>query len=270
MFTNLIESESHRKEFKRRSSFFLATVAAYALILFAAGVASIYAYDTRLEAQSSDLTVLNWIPPVAVTAARPPRETHPQIFHRSAQSNAPVDRNITIAERRNAIARTDDPTRVPDHPGIVAATDPPVTGPVRFSNRNVDPPNFGSNNSGNCVSCNGTAPVVRVEETGPVPTPVKPPATLRVSLGVLIAKAISLPQPPYPPLAKQIRIQGPVTVQILVDEEGRVVSAQTVSGHPTLLAAAREAALRARFTPTKLSGVAVKVQGLITYNFILQ
>src|SRR6266571_2766120 len=64
MFTNLIESESHRKEFKRRSSFFLATVAAYALILFAAGIASIYAYDARLEAQSSDLTILNWIPAV--------------------------------------------------------------------------------------------------------------------------------------------------------------------------------------------------------------
>jgi protein TonB len=111
---------------------------------------------------------------------------------------------------------------------------------------------------------------VRVEETGPVPTPVKPPPTLKVSLGVLVAKAISLPQPPYPPLAKQIRIQGPVTVQILVDEEGRVITAQPVSGHPTLVAAAKEAALRARFTPTKLSGVAVKVQGLITYNFILQ
>ena len=41
MFTNLIESDSHQKEFKRRSSFFLATVGAYALILSAAGVASI-------------------------------------------------------------------------------------------------------------------------------------------------------------------------------------------------------------------------------------
>jgi protein TonB len=270
MFTNLIESESHRKEFKRRSSFFLATVAAYALILFAAGVASIYTYDARLEAQSNSLEILNWVPPVPPTPVRPTNAPPPRLVRRTTPSNAPVDRNITVSERRNAIARTDDPTRVPDHPGIVAATDPPVTGPVRLSNRNVDPPNFDSNNSGNCVTCNATAPVVRVEETAPLPTPVKPPATLRVSLGVLVAKAISLPQPPYPPLAKQIRIQGPVTVQILVDEEGRVVTAQPVSGHPTLLAAAKEAALRARFTPTKLSGVAVKVQGMITYNFILQ
>jgi outer membrane biosynthesis protein TonB len=59
-------------------------------------------------------------------------------------------------------------------------------------------------------------------------------------------------------------------VQILIDEEGRVISAQTMSGHPMLVGAAKEAALRARFTATKLSGQAVKVQGLITYNFVLQ
>src|SRR5258708_7120867 len=64
MFTNLIESDSHHQVFKRRSSFFLATVAAYALILSVAGVASIYAYDAHLEAQNTDLTLLSWVPPV--------------------------------------------------------------------------------------------------------------------------------------------------------------------------------------------------------------
>jgi protein TonB len=270
MFTNLIESDSHRQEFKRRSSFFLATVAAYALILSAAGVASIYAFDAHLEAQTSDLVILNWVPPVAPVppAVRPER---PQPIHRSAPSNAQVDRNVTVAERINPTARTNDPSRVPDHPGTTAAAEPPVTGSFRLSTRNVDPPSAGPVTSGGCVTCSGTGPVVRVDDTTPpVPVAVKPPTTLKVSQGVLTAKAISLPQPPYPSLAKQIRIQGPVTVQILVDEEGRVISAQAITGHPTLLAAAKEAALRARFTPTKLSGQAVKVQGLITYNFVLQ
>jgi len=87
---------------------------------------------------------------------------------------------------------------------------------------------------------------------------------------VLVAKAISLPRPLYPPIARQIRRQGPVAVQILVDESGKVVSAHSVSGDPTLTHAAVEAALRARFTPTMLGGQAVKVQGVITYNFLLQ
>jgi len=82
MFTNLIESDSHRQEFKRRSSFFLATVAAYALILSAAGVASIYAYDAHLEAQSSDLEILNWVPPVTpVAPVVRPHDSPPIVTH---------------------------------------------------------------------------------------------------------------------------------------------------------------------------------------------
>jgi protein TonB len=61
-----------------------------------------------------------------------------------------------------------------------------------------------------------------------------------------------------------------VTVQITVDEGGRVVSASAVSGHPLLRAAAEGAARQARFSPTLLSGQPVKVTGVITYNFVLQ
>src|SRR5260370_15602470 len=98
MFTNLIESESHRKEFKRRSSFFLATVAAYALILFAAGVASIYAYDARLEAQRNGLQILNWVPPVPPPPVRPTHEPPPQLVGRPTPSNAPIERPATVQE----------------------------------------------------------------------------------------------------------------------------------------------------------------------------
>jgi protein TonB len=270
MFTNLIESDSHRKEFKRRSSFFLATVTAYALILAGAGVASIYAYDAHLEAQTNDLVLLDWVPPITPAAPEVrPREAQP--IHRSAPSNATIDRTVTESVRTAAVAQTNDPTRVPPNVGTTASAVPPVTGPFHLGNRNVDPPNVGANNSGDCVTCTGTTPVVTVDDTPPTPPPVvKPPTTTRLASSILISKAVSLPQPLYPALAKQIKAQGPVNVQILVDEQGKVISAHAVSGNPTLLAAAKDAALRARFTPTVLSGVPVKVQGLITYNFVLQ
>jgi len=86
----------------------------------------------------------------------------------------------------------------------------------------------------------------------------------------LISKVISLPQPAYPVIAKQTRQQGPVSIQILVDEQGKVISAQVVSGIPMLNTAAKDAAMRARFTPTVLNGQPVKIQGVITYNFVLQ
>ncbi|HET9789592.1 MAG TPA: energy transducer TonB, partial [Pyrinomonadaceae bacterium] len=90
---------------------------------------------------------------------------------------------------------------------------------------------------------------------------------IKMSTGVLRGNAISLPQPVYPIIAKQIKLQGAVSVQILIDELGNVVSAEAVDGHPILVPEARKAALRARFTPTKLSGVPVKVSGVIVYKF---
>jgi len=71
-------------------------------------------------------------------------------------------------------------------------------------------------------------------------------------------------------MAKQIHLQGAVNIQILVDEQGKVIAAQVVNGNAMLAGAAKDAAMRARFTPTVLNGQPVKVQGVITYNFVLQ
>ncbi|MFL6209800.1 MAG: energy transducer TonB [Pyrinomonadaceae bacterium] len=82
-------------------------------------------------------------------------------------------------------------------------------------------------------------------------------------------KAVSKPQPEYPPIAKAAHASGTVLVQIIVDEAGKVVAAQAITGHPLLKPAAVSAARQARFTPTLLDGKPVKVAGLITYNFVL-
>ena len=79
-----------------------------------------------------------------------------------------------------------------------------------------------------------------------------PPKT--ISGGVLNGKAISLPKPPYPPAAKAVRASGSVSVQVLIDESGNVLSATAVSGHPLLHAAATSAARGAKFSPTSLAG----------------
>lgn len=91
-----------------------------------------------------------------------------------------------------------------------------------------------------------------------------------ISGGVLNGKAKSLPKPDYPPAAKAVRASGAVSVEILVDEMGKVVSASALSGHPLLRQAAVEAAKRAEFSPTLLSGKAVKVKGVLTFNFTPQ
>ncbi|HEX8188229.1 MAG TPA: energy transducer TonB, partial [Pyrinomonadaceae bacterium] len=75
---------------------------------------------------------------------------------------------------------------------------------------------------------------------------------------------------PYPPIAKAAGIQGTVAVQIVIDEQGRVISAKATDGPPLLMSAAVQAAYRASFTPTVLGGQHVKVTGSITYNFVLR
>jgi TonB family protein len=109
------------------------------------------------------------------------------------------------------------------------------------------------------------------EEPPPPPPPIPPPSGLKViSGGVLNGKAVSKPAPVYPPIARAAKASGTVIVQVVVDEEGNVISASAVSGHPLLQAAAVAAARQAKFTPTKLSGSPVKVTGTLTYNFVLE
>lgn len=86
--------------------------------------------------------------------------------------------------------------------------------------------------------------------------------------GVMNGKALSLPRPDYPPLAKANRASGAVAVQILIGEDGKTLSAAAISGHPYLLEAAAESACRARFAEVLLSGQPVRVSGVITYNFV--
>jgi len=86
--------------------------------------------------------------------------------------------------------------------------------------------------------------------------------------GILNGKATSLPKPVYPEAALAVKAEGTVVVQITIDESGMVISAEAVSGHPLLRAAAVDAARLATFAPTRLSGQPVKVSGVVTYNFV--
>ena len=107
---------------------------------------------------------------------------------------------------------------------------------------------------------------------GDVIPPPPPPGSSSnrppISGGVLNGKAISKPEPAYPPVAKVAKASGTVVVQVTVDENGDVISAAAVSGHPLLQQAAVAAARKAKFTPMKLSGVPVKFTGVLTYNFV--
>lgn len=72
---------------------------------------------------------------------------------------------------------------------------------------------------------------------------------------------------PHPAILQGEPVKGRVTVKVLIDEEGKVISADVLSGDPGARKAAVDAALRETFSPRRLSGRAVKTMGVITYNF---
>jgi periplasmic protein TonB len=271
MFSNLIESGSHAADLKRKGRFFLGTTAFYLLLLAGVGVGSIYAYNARLDAPSDYelLSVMRFAPAAADEPVR--RESRPA----ASQSHA---NDITV--RREISVET------PYHNDQIASTttrEVRVNEPVVIGNdeRDAATPTaavVGTNNgpggpggpAGPVVGEPSEAPPPVVRATPqPTPAPQRPTAPIPVSPGVLTGKAISKPAPPYPLIAKQARAQGPVAVQVVIDEQGRVISAKAASGNPLLLQAATQAAYQARFTPTLLGGQPVKVTGVITYNFVL-
>jgi TonB family protein len=103
----------------------------------------------------------------------------------------------------------------------------------------------------------------------PAPTPAPRPMLRPVSGGVLNGTAVSLPSPSYPEAARRLRTAGVVSVDVIVDETGKVISAIATGGPAGLRDVAVQAALKARFSPTKLSGQPVKVSGSINYKFAL-
>jgi protein TonB len=263
MFRNLIESSSHTQEYKRRGSFLLFTGATYVVLFVVTGVVSIYAYDARLESQTLDY-VVTMLPPQDI--AQPDRSVAAQP-ERPRPTNANDNR---VPERAIAMLDTDRPEVVPETVSATRSPNLPLPpGPYKIGDRDINPPSIGgpgySTGGGRQVVT--TPQIVKIDEPPPLPDPPKPARV--VSKGVINGQAISLPRPTYPETAKRMRIQGTVSVQVLIDEQGRVLSAKAVSGSPFLLIEAQKAAMQARFSPTRLGDQPVKVSGVITYNFVL-
>jgi protein TonB len=268
MFSNLIESGSHAADLKRKGRFFLGTIAFYGLLLAAIGVGSIYAYNARLEEPPNEYEVLALLRNPPAESTEPARRDEPR--------PAASQNHVTQVATRTVLS-----VQTPYHGDDIApetARDIDPHTPVRITTFNSDPAIVGGPvaplTSGGLTG-RETGPIVESLEppappVRPTPTPAqRPTGPVQLPSQIISSKAISKPAPPYPIIAKQVHIQGPVAVQIVIDEQGRVISAKALSGPPLLLQAAVQAAYRARFTPTILGGQPVKVTGSITYNFVL-
>lgn len=103
------------------------------------------------------------------------------------------------------------------------------------------------------------------------PPVVKAPATpATVSVGPLNPYATALATPVYTAMDRRMNLFGRVTVQIALDETGKVISAEASEGAKSLRTSAEEAARRSKFRPIKIGDTPVKATGFIVYNFVNQ
>lgn len=268
MLDQLVESKSNSQENKRRSEFLLVTLFVAITVLLSAWTYSLFAKDYGMGSGDLELSTLVAPPPPA-EEPEPEPEKQPE----KKQQEPDVDVRKELIQNINATPKIPDQisTQKSNIPQMREDRLTKIGTTNSDTGARVDPGSARVVDTGGTQGIStgtGTAPSGDDEDAPPPPKATPKPAPKTVSGGVLNGKATSLPKPAYPPAAKAVRASGAVSVQVLIDESGRVVSASAVSGHPLLRNAAEGAARGARFSPTLLSGQAVKVSGVITYNFV--
>jgi len=254
MFESLVESSSHKKEGTRTGLFFAVTSLIYALVLAAAAVATIFWFNPNLV-DALDVTTLLAPPPPP--PAPPPPAAAPVVVQK-------VEAPTAFVPPKEPPKNIPDPSQVKSKPVVSAAVTQGVPGGVPGGQPGGVP--------GGVPGGSGGEPPPPPPPPAPKPTPEATPIPkmIKVSGGVVSGNAIKRVQPPYPPIAKAAHASGQVQVQVVISEDGHVISADVISGHPLLREAALQAAKQWVFKPTELSGVPVKVQGVLTFNFTLQ
>ena len=268
MLDQLIESKSNAQENSRRGQFMAVTLVVAVVVVLGLWTKDLFAQSFGMNAGDLELSTL--VAPPPPDDPPPPEEKEPE---KKVQQQQDVDIRKELIQ--NILS---SPVKPPDRIQV----DPSLAKAMRMNTKTMQ--GSADANTGSDVGTRGGAVVsgstqgvadpgkglIDTDEPPPPAAVVKAtpkPAPRTVSGGVLNGKATSLPTPAYPAIAKAAGAKGAVSVQVLIDESGRVVSASAVSGHPMLRAAAVGAAQRARFSPTLLTGQAVKVSGVITYNF---
>jgi protein TonB len=77
-------------------------------------------------------------------------------------------------------------------------------------------------------------------------------------------------EPQYPPIARQLHVEGMVIVKAFISRDGVITRAVAETGPPLLVQAALDAVRQWRYRPYYLNHEPIEVETEITVNFVLQ
>lgn len=189
-------------------------------------------------------------------------------------ASPPANFNFNVNVNGNANTNANTNTNTNLNTNTKTLTPKPSPKPTTNANVNANATNANANaNASNSNLATPTVPrpsVTPPPPPAPKPSPSPAPANRPVNAGVLNGRAVNLPKPAYPPIARQMRASGQVAVLVSLDEGGNVTSAKATSGNSLLRAPAEAAARQSRFNPITVGDRAVKATGILVYNFINQ
>jgi TonB family protein len=280
MLDKLVVSKDSTKENRRTGNFIITSFLAMVSVLTVGLVYSLFTYNLAMGNENLTIsTLIAPVPEMEIKPEPPKEEIKPE--QKTNQTNlisrktntqrldeSPVKPPAKISvNKSNVIARPKGAFKVDDFDSPANFTPSGVSG-SRNENGGTS---IGGGNSGNNSDTQVIIPKPEIEKPPALKKEPKPEVEkIRgpVSGGVVNGKAISLVQPNYSSAARAINAGGKVTVQVLIDEDGKVISAKAVNGHPLLIQSAIRAAKASKFSPTLLSNKKVQVSGVIIYNFI--
>lgn len=270
MFDKLVESKETRGTKSPRQNLLAAASAAVITGMGALLVFSLFNQTLAMGDELLDLTRL--VTPTVATVDEDP----PEVATDSPEPDRARSKD-SVPTRIKAISRVDTPPldvpdRVSSEPSAYKSVPP---GPFRIDKTDSDPYRGTSEPMGRSGNA-GIEPTAAGTSVPPITTKkrdtVKPPPTLPKSerteyIGVVNGKATDLPKPAYSQAARNLGITGAVKVEVLIDENGSVITASAIEGNGLLRRESVNAAKRSKFTPTTVGGRSVKVRGIIIYNF---
>jgi periplasmic protein TonB len=275
MLHQLIESKNHKSDNARKNGFLLSTLGVLVAVLVSGWTYSLFAKNFGMGTGDFELSSL--VAPVpTVQQEEPPKPEPKQIPEReqSASNNerpTVIEKVALIENSLNKPPKLDESRKLNSSPLTLSEADDYTEGSQNRYDRNNDSDRPGENDGDGIKP----ASTIKDDKDDKIPEVVKAAPkteepkkiTRPVSGGVLNGKATFLAKPPYPAAARALRLADSVSVQILIDENGSVISAKAVSGNPILRTVSETAARQSKFSPTKLSDQAVKVTGVIVYQF---
>ena len=243
MFDDLVESSVVRKKTNKSWAIVVSTIVQAMVLIVLILIPLIYTQALP----KAMLTTLLIAPPPPPPPPPPPAAEAPKIVK-------PVARLIQQGKLMQ-------PRAIPKQVAVFKEAELPPEAPV-------DDGGVLGGVDGGLLGGLGAGPAVAAP---PPPPPPAAPKQTRIKLGgqVVAAKLVAQPQPVYPPLARQARIQGNVVLHAIIDKDGRVGELQVISGHPLLVQSALEAVKNWRYQPTQLNGDPVEVDTTITVSFVL-